>query len=203
MASIRSFAQRLLQECPEIHLLVNNAAVCGMCLDLLPLNTVPEFHFSGTSKQASFKPNLYIPWKVSNSDTILKNLYYSLKHHCPISTHPCCCGVPVLGLVTQSCLTLCDPMDCSPQARLPVELCRQEYWSCYHALLQGIFPNKGSNPGPLPCRGILYCLSHQGISIEPNISSPDSVCLRILTPSPTTYVFMSLRVPYNTYPRGP
>ncbi|XP_043772173.1 retinol dehydrogenase 12-like isoform X2 [Cervus elaphus] len=29
MASIRSFAQRLLQECPEIHLLVNNAAVCG------------------------------------------------------------------------------------------------------------------------------------------------------------------------------
>lgn len=50
MASIRSFAQRLLQECPEIHLLVNNAAVCGMCLDLLPLNTFPEFHFLGTSK---------------------------------------------------------------------------------------------------------------------------------------------------------
>lgn len=45
MASIRSFAKRLLQECPEIHLLVNNAAVCGMCLDLLPLNTFPEFHF--------------------------------------------------------------------------------------------------------------------------------------------------------------
>lgn len=45
MASIRSFAQRLLQECPEIHLLVNNAAVSGMCLDLLPLNAFPEFHF--------------------------------------------------------------------------------------------------------------------------------------------------------------
>lgn len=30
MASIRSFARWLLQEYPEIHLLVNNAAVCGM-----------------------------------------------------------------------------------------------------------------------------------------------------------------------------
>ena len=36
MDSIRSFAQWLLQEYPEIHLLVNNAAVCGMCLDCFP-----------------------------------------------------------------------------------------------------------------------------------------------------------------------
>ena len=32
-------------------------------------------------------------------------------------------------LVTQSCLTLCDPMDCSPPALLSMELSRQEYWS--------------------------------------------------------------------------
>ena len=31
-----------------------------------------------------------------------------------------------------------------------------------HALLQGIFPPQESNPGPLYCRQILYCLSHQG-----------------------------------------
>ena len=31
-----------------------------------------------------------------------------------------------------------------------------------HSLLQGIFPTQGSNPGPLPCRQILYHLSHQG-----------------------------------------
>ena len=31
-----------------------------------------------------------------------------------------------------------------------------------HALLQGIFPTQGSNPGLLHCRQILYCLSHQG-----------------------------------------
>ena len=30
-----------------------------------------------------------------------------------------------------------------------------------HALLQGIFPTQGSNPGLPYCRWILYCLSHQ------------------------------------------
>ena len=33
--------------------------------------------------------------------------------------------------------------------------------SC-HALLQGLFPTQGSNPGLLHCRQILYQLSHQG-----------------------------------------
>ena len=31
-----------------------------------------------------------------------------------------------------------------------------------HALLQGIFPTQGSNPGLPYCRQILYSLSHQG-----------------------------------------
>ena len=31
--------------------------------------------------------------------------------------------------VTQSCLTLCDPMDCSRQAPPSTEFSRQEYWS--------------------------------------------------------------------------
>ena len=31
-----------------------------------------------------------------------------------------------------------------------------------HALLRGIFPTKGSNPGLLHCGQIHYCLSHQG-----------------------------------------
>ena len=30
------------------------------------------------------------------------------------------------------------------------------------SLLQGIFPNQGSNPGLQPCRQILYHLSHKG-----------------------------------------
>ena len=63
-------------------------------------------------------------------------------------------------LVTQSCLTLCDPMDCSllypgnsPSKNIGV--------SC-HSLLKGIFPTQGSNLGLLHCRQILYRLSHQG-----------------------------------------
>ena len=31
-----------------------------------------------------------------------------------------------------------------------------------HALLQGIFPTQGMNPGLRHCRWILHCLSHQG-----------------------------------------
>ena len=69
----------------------------------------------------------------------------------------------VLCLVTQSCPTLCNPMDCRS--------------SCYsvhgdspgkntgvgcHALLQGIFPTQGLNTGFPHCRWILYQLSHQG-----------------------------------------
>ena len=34
----------------------------------------------------------------------------------------------------------------------------------FHALLQGIFPTQGSNPGLLHCRQTLYRLSHQGRS---------------------------------------
>ena len=39
--------------------------------------------------------------------------------------------------VAQSCLTLCNPMDCT------MEFSRPEYWNL--SLLQGIFPTQGSN----------------------------------------------------------
>ena len=51
-------------------------------------------------------------------------------------------------LVTQSCLTLCDPMDCSPTALLSVTIFRQEYGVGCHFLLQAIFPTQGSNQFP-------------------------------------------------------
>ena len=66
-------------------------------------------------------------------------------------------------LVTKSCLTLCDPMDCSPpgfsvhgilQARILKVGC--------HFLIQGIFLTQGSNLSLLHCRQILYHLSLQG-----------------------------------------
>ena len=65
--------------------------------------------------------------------------------------------------VTQSCLTLCDPMDCSPPGSSVHEDSpgKNTGVGC-HALLQGIFPTQGSNPGLPHCRRILYQLSHQG-----------------------------------------
>ena len=50
---------------------------------------------------------------------------------------------------------------CPNQAPLPMEFSRQEYWSGYHSLLQGIFPTQGLNPGLPHCRQILYQLSHK------------------------------------------
>ena len=62
----------------------------------------------------------------------------------------------VSGRVTQSCLTLCDPVACSPPG------------SSVHGILQarilewvaisfsrGVFPTQGSNPGLLHCRQML------------------------------------------------
>ena len=86
-------------------------------------------------------------------------------------------------LVTQSCLTLCDPMNCSlpgssvhgfPQEKMTLEWVvipfsrgwerkwekMMKEWNdtgvgC-HSLLQGIFPTQGLNLGFLHCRQILY-----------------------------------------------
>ena len=50
-------------------------------------------------------------------------------------------------LVAQSCPTLCDPVDCSPQAPLSMEFSRQEYWSGLPFLSSGDLPNPGIEPG--------------------------------------------------------
>ena len=46
-------------------------------------------------------------------------------------------------LVARSCLTLCDPNDCSPQAPLSIEFSRQEYWSGLPFPSPGDLPNSG------------------------------------------------------------
>ena len=50
--------------------------------------------------------------------------------------------------VTQSCVTLCDPVDCSLLGFLcPWDSLGKNTGVGYHFLLQGIFPTQGSNPG--------------------------------------------------------
>ena len=67
-------------------------------------------------------------------------------------------------LVTQSCPTLCNPMDCSPPGSSVHGMLQARILDLgSHSLLQEIFWTQGLNPGLLHCRQILYCLSHQGI----------------------------------------
>ena len=63
-------------------------------------------------------------------------------------------------LVTQSCLTLCDPMDCSPPGSSVHGKSKNTGVDC-HSLLQGIFPTHGLNVGLLHCWQTLYRLSHR------------------------------------------
>ena len=66
-------------------------------------------------------------------------------------------------LVTQSCPTLCNPMDCSPLGSFcPWNSPGRNTGVGCHSLLQGIFLNQRLNPGLLHSRQILYHLSHQG-----------------------------------------
>ena len=56
-------------------------------------------------------------------------------------------------LVTQSCLTLCDPLDCSPPgSSVHGDSPGKDTGVSCHALLQGIFPTQESNQGLLHCR---------------------------------------------------
>ena len=68
----------------------------------------------------------------------------------------------VCVLVIRPCPTLVTPWTVAHQAPLSMGFSRQESWSGCHALLQGIFPTQGLNPGLLHCRWILYQLSHKG-----------------------------------------
>ena len=96
-------------------------------------------------------------------------------------------------LITQSCLTLCDPMDCNPPG------------SSVHSILQArilewvaIPFSRGSSQlrdrtwAYMNCRQILYSLSHQGstrkcLSISSNISS---ALISLFPPSVTSVYFL-------------
>ena len=64
----------------------------------------------------------------------------------------------------QSCLTLWDPMDCSPPRPLSTGFSRQEYWSRCHALLQWIFPTLGTLISPVWEMGSFFFFSFIFIS---------------------------------------
>ena len=59
-------------------------------------------------------------------------------------------------LVTQSCPTLCDPLNCSPSGSSSMGFPRHAYWSGLPFPSLGDLPDPGSNPHLLHCRRILY-----------------------------------------------
>ena len=66
--------------------------------------------------------------------------------------------------VTQSCPTLCDPIDGSPPgSSVHGDSPGKNTGVGCHFLLQGIFPTQGSNPDPPHCRQILSQLKHQEV----------------------------------------
>ena len=82
------------------------------------------------------------------------------KQDCPVvPTHILLLTVKVV--VTQSCLTLCNPMDCSlPSSSVHGILHARILESVDTAFSRGIFLTQGSNLGLLHCRQILYHLRH-------------------------------------------
>ena len=60
----------------------------------------------------------------------------------------CMCIVKVKALVTQSCPTLCDPMDCGLPGSSVHGILQNTGVGC-HFPPQGIFPMQGSNMGLL------------------------------------------------------
>ena len=70
--------------------------------------------------------------------------------------------------ISQSCLTLLQPQELYPTRLLcPLGSPGKSTGAGSHAVLQGIFPTQGSNPGLLHCRWTFYHLSHQ-ISVQFN-----------------------------------
>ena len=72
----------------------------------------------------------------------------------------------VCGSVAQSCLTPCDPVDCSPPGSSVHGNLQARILEWVAIPFSGIFPTQGLNPGHLHCRQILYHLNHQGSSIN-------------------------------------
>ena len=81
--------------------------------------------------------------------------------------HPC---------ATKSCLTLCDPMDCSPPASSTHGFSRQEYWRGLQFSSPGDLPDPGIEPVSSVLQADSLPLSHQGSTEWPVAQPAVQVC---------------------------
>ena len=90
--------------------------------------------------------------------------------------------------VTQLCLIVCNPMDCSlPGSSVPGIFPGKSTGVGCHFLLQGIFLTQGLSPGLLHCMQMLYSLTYQfSGSVMSNSLRPHRLQhARLPCPSPT------------------
>ena len=96
-----------------------------------------------------------------------KSYFKKWSHFLYIYMYTWNCHYYVLCLVARLCLTLGDPIASSPPgSSVPGDSRGKNTGVGFHALLQGIFPTQGSNPGLQHCRQILYHLEAPG---KPNL----------------------------------
>ena len=85
----------------------------------------------------------------------------------------------------ESCPALCNLMDCSPPgSSVHGDSPGKNTGVGCHALLQGLFPTQGSNPGLPHCRWILYRLSHQGSPRSPGEPQSKAKSVHLLNGRP-------------------
>ena len=95
----------------------------------------------------------------------------------------------VLGLVTQSCPTLCDPMNLSPPgSSVHGDSPGKNTGVGCRALFQGFFPTQESNPDLPHCRRILNHLSHKGSPLSCRLE-PNSTLSSMFHSHPRTVAF--------------
>ena len=74
--------------------------------------------------------------------------------------------VCVCVLVAQSCLTLCDPMNCNPTGFSIHRILQAKHWSGKSSSVPGDLPNSGTESRSLAMRVDSNHLSHQGSPIQ-------------------------------------
>ena len=68
--------------------------------------------------------------------------------------------------VTQSCLPLCNPVECSLPTSSVLGISRQEYWTELPFPSPGGLPNPQIEPTICVVGRFIYCLSHQGSLVQ-------------------------------------
>ena len=109
---------------------------------------------SGLNQKASDKPGLARPLPLPRELESLGQVQEKT-----VTLYPFMCGYA--SLLSHVWLFV-SPWAVAHQAPLSMGILQARILECCQALLQGIFPTQGSNPGLPHCREILYHMSHQG-----------------------------------------